>query len=65
MCVAVEAVEGGDLKLDALRRWAHDYLAPYKVPKELLVLDGLTRNAMGKVMKPTVIELFNSSAETK
>ena len=65
VCVAVEVVDGGDLKLDALRRWAHDYLAPYKVPKELQIVDGLPRNAMGKVMKPAVIELFNSSAETK
>jgi len=65
VCVAVEVVEDGDLKLDALRRWAHDYLAPYKVPKELQIVDGLPRNAMGKVMKPAVIELFNSSAETK
>ena len=65
VCVAVETAEGANLELDDLRVWARDLLAPYKVPKELKVVNGLPRNAMGKVTKPVVAELFNSSPETK
>lgn len=37
---------------DSLRSWAKERLATYKVPKEVLVLEELPRNAMGKVSKP-------------
>jgi malonyl-CoA/methylmalonyl-CoA synthetase len=46
------------LTLEALRRWASDRLAPYKLPTRLLTLDQLPRNAMGKVTKPDVVRLF-------
>lgn len=42
---------GHSLTLDELRGWAKDHMAPYKVPRELRVLDALPRNAMGKVQK--------------
>jgi malonyl-CoA/methylmalonyl-CoA synthetase len=41
-----------------LRRFVKERLAPYKVPKEIRLLEDLPRNAMGKVMKPAVRELF-------
>ena len=63
VCVAIELAGGKSLKLDELRTWARDLLAPYKVPKELRIVDGLPRNAMGKVTKPVVAELFDSNAE--
>jgi malonyl-CoA/methylmalonyl-CoA synthetase len=63
VCVAVELVEGFDLQLDALRTWARDLLAPYKIPKELKVVESLPRNAMGKVTKPVVAELFADSSD--
>ena len=44
---------------DALRLFAKELLAPYKVPKDILVVADLPRNAMGKVMKPAVKELFD------
>jgi malonyl-CoA/methylmalonyl-CoA synthetase len=64
VCVAVELVAGSNLELADLKTWARDLLAPYKVPKELRIVDGLPRNAMGKVTKPVVVELFNSKAGT-
>jgi malonyl-CoA/methylmalonyl-CoA synthetase len=44
--------------LDALRAWAGDRLAPYKLPTRLLVLDELPRNPLGKVTKPALAERF-------
>jgi len=44
----------------ALRAFAKSRLAPYKVPKEFLIVDALPRNAMGKVTKPAVRELFDA-----
>lgn len=41
-----------------LRAFLKERLAPYKVPKDVLLVDDLPRNAMGKVMKPAVKELF-------
>ena len=64
VCVAVELVQEANLELNELRKWAHDLLAPYKIPKELKIVDALPRNVMGKVTKPVVAKMFNSSAET-
>ncbi len=50
--------EGRSLELDELRAWGKERLAPYKVPAALLVVDGLPRNALGKVTKPAVRERF-------
>jgi malonyl-CoA/methylmalonyl-CoA synthetase len=48
------------LELDALRSWAKQHLAPYKVPTLLRVVAELPRNSMGKVVKPDVARLFNA-----
>ncbi len=58
--VAVAAVleEGAELSLDSLREWCRDQLSTYKIPKRLLLVDSLPRNAMGKITKPAVRELF-------
>ena len=58
--VAAAAVlnEGQMLDLPSLRTFALKFLAAYKVPSRLLVLDALPRNAMGKVVKPSVVQLF-------
>jgi malonyl-CoA/methylmalonyl-CoA synthetase len=49
------------LDLRSLRTWAKDLLAAYKLPSRLLLLDALPRTAMGKVIKPAVVELFQSA----
>ena len=40
---------------DAIRAWAKGRLAAYKVPREVVVVDALPRNAMGKVVKPEIV----------
>ncbi len=60
ICVAAELKPGLALELDALRVWAKERLAPYKVPHALVAIDALPRNAMGKVMKPEIVKLFGA-----
>jgi fatty-acyl-CoA synthase len=36
---------------DALKQHVRDHLASYKVPRDIVVLDELPRNATGKVVK--------------
>jgi malonyl-CoA/methylmalonyl-CoA synthetase len=59
--VAAEVRSGAALDGEALRAWAKDRLAPYKVPRELKVVPALPRNAMGKVVKPEVVKLFGGA----
>ena len=40
-----------DLTLDELTEWLRDHLASYKLPKDLVVVDALPRNASGKIVK--------------
>lgn len=58
VCAAVVPTGSATLNEQSVRQFARDRLAPYKVPKDVLVLDALPRNAMGKVTKPAVRELF-------
>jgi malonyl-CoA/methylmalonyl-CoA synthetase len=60
VCSAIVLEPTSALEIDDLRRFAKDRLAPYKVPKDFLVLDDLPRNAMGKVTKPAVSKLFGT-----
>ena len=61
--VAAAIVVAGDPPaLEALRVWARDRLAPYKVPSRLVVVSELPRNAMGKVTKSAVKTLFGAGA---
>lgn len=59
ICAAVVAASD-DLDTDGLRAWGKQRLADYKVPREFLIVDDLPRNAMGKVTKPAVTELFDA-----
>ena len=59
VAVAAEIVEEAELGLDELRAWATDKLSKYKLPKVLRVVEELPRNAMGKVTKPAVKDLFD------
>ena len=62
--VAAAVVLGDEntLELEGLRAWCKQRLASHKVPSRLLMLESLPRNAMGKVMKPTLVTLFQSAA---
>jgi malonyl-CoA/methylmalonyl-CoA synthetase len=46
------------LTTDELKGWLRTRLAPYKVPRSFRLVTELPRNAMGKVTKPAVRELF-------
>jgi malonyl-CoA/methylmalonyl-CoA synthetase len=58
VCAAVELRRPGRLTLAELEPWARERLAPYKIPRTLIAVDTLPRNAMGKVVKPDVARLF-------
>jgi malonyl-CoA/methylmalonyl-CoA synthetase len=58
VCAALELRDAATLKLEELQHWARSQLAPYKVPRDVRCLAALPRNAMGKVLKPTVAALF-------
>jgi acyl-CoA synthetase (AMP-forming)/AMP-acid ligase II len=46
------------LELPELRAILKTEMAPYKVPTVLKVVDGIERNAMGKVNKKTIIQKY-------
>ncbi|MFN6528948.1 acyl-CoA synthetase [Nostoc sp. ChiSLP03a] len=58
VCAALVLQGSQPLTLKAFRNWAKERLAVYKVPTQILIVEELPRNAMGKVTKPTVVELF-------
>ncbi len=61
VCAALVLQGKQTLTLESLRNWAKEQLAVYKVPTQILIVEELPRNAMGKVTKPRVVELFRSS----
>lgn len=60
VAAAVVPRPGCALDPEALRNWAGQRLAPYKVPGLILAVDELPRNAMGKVTKPAVRTLLET-----
>ena len=58
VAVAAVLVDGKTIDIESLRSWCRDRLSTYKIPKRLRVLAALPRNAMGKVTKPPVQNLF-------
>ncbi|QSJ14324.1 acyl-CoA synthetase [Nostoc sp. UHCC 0702] len=60
VCAALVLQPERSLTLESFRSWAKELLAVYKVPTQILLVEELPRNAMGKVTKPTVVELFRA-----
>ncbi len=58
VCAALVLKSGSNLTLETLRSWAKERLAVYKVPAQILAVEDLPRNVMGKVTKPSVAQLF-------
>jgi malonyl-CoA/methylmalonyl-CoA synthetase len=52
----VVARRGQVCDADAIRSFARQRLASYKVPKDVLFLDELPKNALGKVIKPDLLK---------
>lgn len=54
----IVAAIAGKASGDELKLWLKDKLAPYKIPRQFLHVQELPRNAMGKVLKGQVKEMF-------
>ena len=65
VAAAVVLNPGDALDLASFRAWGKELLAAHKLPSRLLVLDALPRNAMGKVVKPAVVALFETEGESE
>ncbi|MCC5845548.1 MAG: AMP-binding protein [Verrucomicrobia bacterium] len=61
VAAAVVLKAGCALTLSELRARGKSRLAVYKLPSRLKVVEGLPRNAMGKVVKPEVKKLFRKT----
>lgn len=55
---AVVLANSAELSADELRSWCRPRMSNYKVPKAIHFMDGLPRNAMGKVTKQAVKALL-------
>ncbi|MFO0587647.1 MAG: AMP-binding protein [Polyangiaceae bacterium] len=51
-----------ELTTDAVRAWSKERMAPYKAPREVVLMPSLPRNALGKVVKPELIAHLKSRA---
>ena len=58
VCAAVELTGNATVSPGVLQDWMKARLAPYKVPKSVVTVESLPRNAMSKVVKPDVVRLF-------
>lgn len=59
VAVAIVSRGGENIELPALKEWATERMSAYKIPKSLLLLEDLPKNAMGKVTKRAVQDLFD------
>ncbi|MGV8895933.1 MAG: long-chain-fatty-acid--CoA ligase [Rhodoglobus sp.] len=55
---AVVLADGDSLDADAVRAWAKERLAAYKVPRRIEVVEELPRNIVGKVLRRVVRKNF-------
>ena len=58
ICIGIVLERGQGVTLEEVRDWGKQRLAPYKVPTKMITLDDLPRNAMGKVTKKKLAQLF-------
>ena len=49
--VAAFVVKNNDINEDELLSYLKDYIAPYKIPKQIFFVDDLPKSAQGKVLK--------------
>jgi malonyl-CoA/methylmalonyl-CoA synthetase len=48
---------GREMKYEGLKAWCEGKMSSYKIPKKIIIVDALPRNAMGKVTKPALKEM--------
>ena len=61
----VEPVEGADIDPSALRTFCREQIAPFKVPREVRVMEKLPRNPTGKVLRRDLKALANQDSTTE
>ncbi|NWT56159.1 ACSF3 synthetase, partial [Erythrocercus mccallii] len=54
----VQLRKGEMLSVRDLKEWARDIMAPYTIPTELIVVEEIPRNQMGKVNKKELLKRF-------
>ncbi|XP_035422205.1 malonate--CoA ligase ACSF3, mitochondrial isoform X2 [Cygnus atratus] len=54
----VQLRRGEMLSVTALKEWARETMAPYTIPTELIVVEEIPRNQMGKVNKKELLQRF-------
>lgn len=59
---AVELEPGHSLDEDAVRAYARQHMAGYKVPKEIRIEDELPRNPMGKILRRQLRDRYRAEA---
>ncbi|PRP83176.1 hypothetical protein PROFUN_09604, partial [Planoprotostelium fungivorum] len=64
MGAIVVLAEGEEMTVEDLKHWAKDKMASYKVPRQLLVLDEMPRNAMGKTNKKELVNTRYDNAKS-
>ncbi len=60
VAAAVTLKDGAACNSDALIAHCKEHLAPYKCPRTIAIMQELPRNALGKVVKPQLIDLLKS-----
>jgi malonyl-CoA/methylmalonyl-CoA synthetase len=55
-CVVAREGRENDCAEDAIRAFAKDRIAPYKAPKQVVLVRELPRNALGKVLKADLVK---------
>ncbi|XP_043937625.1 malonate--CoA ligase ACSF3, mitochondrial isoform X2 [Protopterus annectens] len=56
----VQLYEGKSLSLKELKEWAREHMAPYTIPAELILVENIPRNQLGKVNKKDLLKYFFS-----
>lgn len=54
----VQLRKGEMLSVKDLKDWAREIMAPYTIPTELIVVEEIPRNQMGKVNKKELLQRF-------
>ncbi|MCH2202255.1 MAG: acyl-CoA synthetase [Fuerstiella sp.] len=60
VATAVVPRPGTAIEMSELRNWCKGRISAYKIPRILLEVESLPRNALGKIKKPAVRQLFDS-----
>lgn len=64
VAAAIVVRGNSEMRLQDLKTWASERISAYKLPRALMCVESLPRNAMGKITKPDVKALFLNKGQT-